>query len=310
MDGLQSTQVDGCRTVRTMRCKAVFKWLGLGISGVVGVAVLTAVVGYVLFERELHRTYPLSEHDFVLPTDDASISEGQRLARLRGCFGGCHGPNVNGRMNFSLPDGTRIYAPDLAHSARVYTTGQFARIVRRGVRPDGTSVLANMPVEMFQDLSDEDLSKILAYIKSQPESGEATPARRIGPIARIVALLTEQRLGSRFAAKEIDHQRAPTVRTPVIEFELGQYLGLTVCSECHGVDLRGRPVFGGFFNPNLGIAAAYSTDAFRKLMRTGESLADRDLALMDEVALSRFSSFTDREIDALHEYLKTLAEQP
>ena len=42
-------------------------------------------------------------------------------------------------------------------------------------------------------------------------------------------------------------------------------------------------------------------------MCTGKPLGDRELDLMKEVAVGRFSHFTDREIDALHRYLQTLA---
>ena len=288
-----------------MRLRAAVKWCGFGLGGLLGIGILAIVACYALVEIELRRTFPLSEHGLEIPGDEASIAEGQRLARLRGCYGGCHGDGVNGRLNFALPDGTRLYAPDLARAARERTPAEFATIVRRGVRPDGTGVI-NMPSEMFQDLSDEDLGKILAYLLSQPAAPQKFPTRRIGPIARLVAVTLDAGVDGLLPAKRIDQQRAAVLRTPTDELELGRYLGHTVCSECHGVDLRGEEVFGGLFNPNLAIAAAYSPDAFRTLMRTGQSLSGRDLELMDDVAIRRFSSFTDREIRALHAYLKTL----
>jgi cytochrome c553 len=79
---------------------------------------------------------------------------------------------------------------------------------------------------------------------------------------------------------------------------------MTVCTECHGDDLRGT-LDGS--TPSLAISAAYSREDFGKLMRTGEPVGGRELELMKDVALGRFAHFTEPEIDDLHAYLTTLA---
>jgi cytochrome c553 len=110
------------------------------------------------------------------------------------------------------------------------------------------------------------------------------------------------------AAEEVRRARRMSSAYPAEgePHHLGAYLARTVCTECHGFDLRGD---GSRRRPDLGIAAAYSLDAFARLMRTGKATGDRELPLMSRVARSRFASFTDDEIAALHGYLVARAKQ-
>lgn len=78
----------------------------------------------------------------------------------------------------------------------------------------------------------------------------------------------------------------------------GAYLARTACTECHGAKLE-----GGGGSPDLRIAAGYNLDDFKRLMRTGKALGNRELKLMSSVARDRFTHFTDDEIRALHSYL-------
>jgi len=85
--------------------------------------------------------------------------------------------------------------------------------------------------------------------------------------------------------------------------ELGQYLAMTTCTECHGGDLKGSTDFA----PPLALAVAYSLADFTTLMKTGVPIGDRELDLMAEVAVGRFSLLTEDELANLHAYLQTLA---
>lgn len=84
---------------------------------------------------------------------------------------------------------------------------------------------------------------------------------------------------------------------------LGRYLATTACTECHGAALE-----GGGDTPDLRIAAAYSTEQFARLMRTGIALGERETELMSDVARGRFSHFTAAEVASLHTYLRKRAE--
>jgi hypothetical protein len=62
--------------------------------------------------------------------------------------------------------------------------------------------------------------------------------------------------------------------------------------------------------PTLAITMAYTAEEFQGFLRTGVALGGRELEMMSGLARGRYASFTDDEIDALHDYLRTLAETP
>lgn len=284
--------------------RAVLKWLLIGLGAVAGIALAGIGVIYVLIGFELDSTFENTGASIDVPEDRATVAEGERLARLRGCMGGCHGETVNGGVFFDVPDGTRIVAPDLGRIAQTYSIPELENGIRHGIRPDGTSVILAMPSAMFYHLSDQDLSAIIAFLRSQAPGEEHLPESRVGPIGRLFFFYFRHRFGTILAAEKIDHD-APTLRPSIDEpVAHGRYLAQTICSECHGQDLRGG--LDGFA-PGLAVAIAYSPDDFRSLMRTGTPIGDRELGLMAQVAQARFSYFSDLEIDNLHQYLRTLA---
>lgn len=284
-----------------MWAKRILKWTGLALLGIVGLTVIAMLSVYIVMGRDLTRSYDIAGEAVAVPADAESIEEGQRQAQLRGCAGGCHGRTTEGRAMIELFDGTRIVAPDLGKIAASYSTIDLERAIRHGVKPDGTSVLRIMPSEMLSGLTDRDLGLILAYLRSQPADGKTLPESRYGPVARVLGFLFKRKIGSLLSAEEIDHQHPPP---PDLADEAiyGRYLADTVCSECHGSDLRGAPDGS---TPSLVMTMAYSCDDFETLMRHGEPLGGRELGLMADVARSRFVRFTDEEITALHGYLST-----
>lgn len=282
--------------------KKILKWFLIAVGSAIGIALLAVATVFVLIGRDLDRTFEHAGSRVDVPTDQASITEGARLARLRGCYGGCHGESTAGAVFFDAPDGTRLIAPDLGLVARDYSTEELERVIRHGIRPDGTSVLVAMPSDMFRHLSDSDLGAIIAFLRSQPAGNDALPKARFGPLARLFLFDFRRSLGTILAAEYIDQNDRRMA--PLDAAAPGHYLAVTVCSECHGADLRGGP---DEFAPTLAVAAAYSLGDFRKLMREGVPIGGRELDLMARVAVSRFQSFTDSEIDSLHEYLQTLA---
>jgi len=237
------------------------------------------------------------EHCTTHPTDSASIAEGERLARIRGCMG-CHGDRLEGEAHAdNFMDGHTV-APNLTASAHTLSTAEFARAVRHGVRANGEG-LQEMPSPMFYHLSDTDLGRIIAYVRSLPRV-EGRPYRfSPGPRTRWVIAKGEW-LPWPEDIRAMGPRMAPAA--PGDTLRLGEYLARTVCSECHGLDLMGQDE-----TPPLLVGAAYPNTAFVHLMRTGVPLGGRDLRLLDDVARSRFVYLTDAEIAALHAYLRTLA---
>jgi len=285
--------------------RRLLRWFGFAAAGLAALAVVSAIVVYGLSERVLRRRYPppaAPTFAAALPADSAALAEGRRLAVTRGCYGGCHGQGLAGSVFFDEPGVARLVAPDLTAAARRYSDAELERIVRLGVRPDGRSVFG-MPSQSFHDLSDDDLGRILAFIRGQPPAaGGFGPSLHVGPLGR-VGLVT-----ARFEPTAVIVRRDAVGTTPRAErpgvddsLALGRYLARTACAECHGGHLRGG------LGPALVVAAAYTPSEFDHLLRTGEAKGGRELGLMSRVARSRFSLLTNEEVAALHAYLRTLA---
>jgi mono/diheme cytochrome c family protein len=269
---------------------------GLGIA-LTAVAVIGYGVLYATSERMMARIYDVPLSDYAAPTDVASLAEGERLARIRGCIG-CHGMEMEGYLFLDDPWLARIVAPDLTLMAQEYSDAELERVIRKGVRRDGRTVWV-MPSPMFAHLSDDDLNAIIAYMRSvAPHGGPATEFR-LGPVGRLGVVLGQ------FPplADEIDSDVHPLAPDRADPMALGRYLAMTTCSECHGADLHGAPDGS---TPPLNIVAAYAPDPFRRLMKDGIGIGDRELGLMTNVSLDRFSYFTDDELHALHTYLQSM----
>ena len=166
----------------------LFRWVRRGLLALVALVLVAGGVVYALSERIMHRTYREPLVAIAVPVDPGAIAEGQRLAQLRGCSGGCHGTEIEGSVFMDTPLLGKVIAPNLSVAVRHYSDAELAGIVRRGVRPDGRSVVV-MPSEMFSGLSDGDLGKILAYLHSVPPRPGPGRGVRLGPLARLGLVL-------------------------------------------------------------------------------------------------------------------------
>jgi len=290
--------------------KSLRTWI-LRIAGGLLALLLLALGGlYVLSERILERDYRVEAHPVTVPDDSASVAEGRRLATLRGCYGGCHGEATEGGAFFA-PSGVqgllmgRVVAPDLGRVAEEWTVAELEGAIRHGVRPDGGSTLA-MPSSMFHGLSDDDLGKILAFLRSREPAGGPDTEVRVGPLARLIVL----RGGFTPQAERIEHRRPHPDSTPTGDpLQHGAYLARTLCTECHGTHLEGGR--GSDAAPPLSVVAGYGPGEFARLMETGDAVGDRELRpLMREVARARFSHLTEEEVAALYAYLLRRAGVP
>ena len=275
--------------------KRALRWLRNGLIGLVVILILALASAYVISERRIRRTYRVPAANIAVPTDSASIAEGKRLAQIRGCTG-CHGDQLAGQKFIDEPLLARVASPDLTIAAREYSDADLVRIIRRGVRPDGRSVVV-MPSSMFTPLRDADLGRIIAFVRSVPPSNGERRSVKLGPGARIFFTLGEFKP----AAVEVLEAEATsaTFPKPGEANAEGAYLARTACTECHGPTLAGQ----GSRTPDLRIAAGYNVEQFTQLMRAGKAPGNRELTLMSSVARDRFSHFTDEEIKALHSYL-------
>ena len=278
--------------------RTVLKWLGRGAMALVVLLVVALAVVYVESERLLRLTYDVPVTEFVIPDDSASILEGGRLARILGCYNGCHGSEAQGELFVDEFLFATIKSPDLTRVVATMSPGELKRVIRRGVRANGKSVLG-MPAESFYHLTDEDLGSILAFLKSLPPSDGPEASVRLGPVGRAFLALDQFSL----VAENIDPNAQRAGRGDAADpVQLGRYLVTTACTECHGPDLKGKSL-PGLKTPSLAIARAYTLDHFRTLMAIGVTRGGLELDLMARMSRKRFSRLTETEVEAIHAFL-------
>lgn len=276
--------------------RRVLKWLGIGLVTVAGVFLIAAIYVWVVGGRIFHEVYDLPESGFVADPATADIEEGRRAALLRGCTSSCHGEVLEGGVFFDSLLMGRVVAPDLTRAFRDMSDQELERAIRHGIRRDGRSAMI-MPSSMLHHLTDTDLNNISAFIRSEELSDGPDTAMEPGLLVRFMVLY----FGFEPHAQRI-RDDAPWLTA---DDPPGKYLAITICTECHGMDLKGDEPD----TPSLSLVVAYSLENFTRLMREGIPIGDRELELMKDVAIGRFSHFTDAEIEALHAYLVTLANE-
>ena len=158
--------------------KHLLRWTGIALGCVAGLAIVAYAVVYVLSERVLRHAYAIPAVVTSIPADSASIDEGHRLAVVHGCFSGCHGKEAEGAVMFDEPMIVRFVAPNLTAAVRKYSDAELVGIIRHGVRPDGRSMFV-MPSEVFAVLTDDDLTRIIAFLKSLPAVAGPGPSEAI-----------------------------------------------------------------------------------------------------------------------------------
>jgi cytochrome c553 len=274
--------------------KKILRWLGFVVVGLVAVVIFAIIYMHFAFEREFARQYKISAETLSvsLPTDPAEIAEGKRLAHLTGCTH-CHAENLAGAEVVDIPGMARFVAPNLTTILPGYSDAELVALLRRGVKRDGTSAWF-MPSQMFSHLHDDDLARIVAWIRTVPASDGVTDRTQIRFMGRVVVVLGK----FKSAAQQIEELNAagPGVDTSA----RGAYLVMNLCSECHAQDLNGEPMAK---SPPLTVAKGYSAEAFARLMNSGVGLGDRTFELMTPTAKARFSHLTPEEVESIRTFL-------
>jgi mono/diheme cytochrome c family protein len=261
--------------------------------------IVLGLTGWVYVASESHfRSFELPApfaHD--VPTDPASLARGEHLVRTRGCSG-CHGEDLAGRLMW----GSAV-APNLAEYARTESAASFEAAVRHGIGRDGRALYA-MPSYNFVHLRDADVADLIAYLRAAPVAQKTLPEASLPWLIRLAIALGKD------AAMPAYLDRVPPLRRaedPDVRIARGEYIAMTTCNECHGFGLRADVPWEGGAAPDLIIMAAYEEPAFRRLMREGIAIGDRELQMMSPVARGRFAHFTDQELEDLYAFLSDMS---
>lgn len=251
---------------------------------------------WLLSESILDRRYTLPRSLVVADSTQAGVQRGARLVRLAGCTG-CHGPKLKGML---LRDPITIRASNLRALTPRYSDEDFDRAIRRGLRPDASSLWV-MPSQAYVYVRDADVAAILGYLRSLRPAGAPSPPPDFDKDAR-------QKIGS--GALEPAADLAET-QMPAQDlgphYSGGRYIAMFACGACHGAELNGSSDGKA---PNLTITARYTRAQFFNLMRKGWSRDGRRLKVMSPLAKQRFHVLADWEIDPLYAYLVARANAP
>jgi mono/diheme cytochrome c family protein len=302
--------------------KKLLKRLAIGVAVFLVLGVSAVAIAVVAREN---RTFDAPYPETHASTDPAVIERGRYLVTGPAHCIECHGAagdkaaerHLVGGMEFHLPIGTvraRNITPDKATGIGKYTDPEIARVLRYGVLPSGRAVLPFMP---FADMTDEDLTAIVSYLRSRPAIDHYVPPSDYNVIGRVArAFLLEPKGPS-------EPVRAHVERGPTAEY--GKYLANTVgnCNGCHTKrNLRtGAPVgvsFAGgmtveshtapgtkFVTPNLtpdpttGHIYAWSEDVFVARFKNAVGTAS-------PMPWETFSRMSDDDLRALYRYFRSL----
>lgn len=285
--------------------RKALKWVGIFI-GLVVVVIVGGFASLALIGRSrLARTYEIST---VLPTQlvaSASAERGERIAITRGCTD-CHAEGMRGKVFLDVPPGIFI-APNLTKGrggigALYASADDWDHAIRRGIRPDGTPLLRQMPSWFFNRLSDVDVADLAAYLASMPPADNELPAAKLWFLGYAELGLPESDPAKRWELTALTSDRP----APGPTAEYGRYIASTACVGCHGQEMHGGPNHdpAGKPAPGLSHVGTWATEDFIRTLRTG--VAPRDRQLTPWMPWVKFARFTDEELTALHEYVKTV----
>lgn len=257
---------------------------------------------------------PLVGLDLAALAAERAAARGKHLVESRYACIECHGKDFGGGTMIDDPAIGRILGPNLTAGSgsvtKSYDPSDWDRIVRHGVKPDGTPAV--MPSEDFRKMSDQELSDIITYIRTAPPVDKVVPAIETGPVGTML-VATGQLL---LTAEQIpDHHAAHLVEPPAegVTVEFGAHL-TQPCVGCHRADLSGGPVIGGDpswppagnLTPGPDGLQGWTYDDFVLAMRAAKSKDGRALLPPMSAMTTYAANATDTELQAMWTYLQSL----
>jgi cytochrome c553 len=276
------------------------KYIVLSIL-IVSIFLVTAV-SYVFIRSNaiINKKYSVPLVNVVIPKDSASIAAGKKIALTRGCYG-CHTKNLSGYVEVNWEGDTGADKLRIANISKVipqYSDKELFRLIKHGIKKDGTG-LWGMTVGMFVNLSEKDICRLIAHLRTVPPIENNLPKTHFTFKGRMKIIsgevVPEVTVARKKAVNKFRYPDNPTL------VQQGNYLALTTCTECHGYDLR-----GAYGNPPLIIAKAYKEGEFLKFLKTGKALGNRELPLMSDMCRQRFTYYSEEEIKSIYAFLVQL----
>jgi cytochrome c553 len=305
----------------TMRAKMlgniILKWAGMILSGLLTLILVTLLALGLIGFYKLNKRYDNPVANIQAAGTPAQIARGKQLAHI--CVN-CHTSNgqlplsgVNFLAKFPAPPIGTFYAPNLTPSGNIqgWTDGELIRAIREGIHKDGCSLVI-MPSGTLRNLSDDDVQALVAYLRSQPATGEPTPTNQFSLFGAIFIDLFDLQT----AQSPVGSITTPQSGTP----DYGKYMvDILGCRFCHGDQLQGKldkgqpgPPPG----PNLTLIVPHWTEEqFMTFFNTGQLPGGKTVPLLtlpSGLSEPRMpwptvrATATDEELKAMYLYLHNL----
>ena len=247
-----------------------------------------------------------------------ALERGRHLVEARYACGECHGSDFGGGvMVDAFPIG-RLLGPNLTSGrggvTASYTTADWDRIIRHGILPGGRPAV--MPSEDFLLMSDQELSDIIAYIRSLPPVDNEVPPIRLGPLGKLLVASGE----FVFSADLIDAHDAPHAELPPpaeVSVAFGRHLS-GVCTGCHAMDLAGGKIAGGDpgwvaaanLTPHADGLRDWSYEDFRRAMLESRRPDGSEIREPMSFVAPFAQNMTEVEMEAIWTYLRSIEARP
>jgi len=269
----------------------VMKWIKYVLIGLVAICLLAVGGIYAASELRLAKSYEAPLVAFDAKAFKIAPAEAERRAVSMMCAD-CH--QKAGQVLFEADGVGRLVTPNLTRVAQHYSDSELERLIRRGIKKDGTAALI-MPAKTYAYLADEDVAAIITWLRSQKEEPDAVRnGTTFGPLGRL-ALATNQ------LPFEADHlpEIEPAKARPA---DVGRYLVNVACLHCH--QLKSDHDTGFMKAPALAaMVQGYRYDQFATLLTTGKPIGGREMPFMSKVSREAFAFYSEAERRAIYDYL-------
>ncbi len=264
------------------------------------------------FDASIAHVYEVPLPVVQRSTEPAVLARGEHLARsLGGCFA-CHGADLGGEGGEMGPVAS-VPRPNITSgkggTGSTYSDAELARLIKHGLRRDGTSVRF-MNSHEISWWPDEDVAALISYLRTVPSVDRASGVVEIKPLGKVLDRLDKVVLD---VARRIDHVHladAPAP-APAPTVQYGAYVG-KLCTGCHGEQYSGGRIAGTppeiptplNLTPDATGLKEWSYADFEKLMKEGIRKNGNKVNPFMPIDVTR--NYNETELKGLWAYLQSL----
>lgn len=294
-----------------------YVWASMRVSGLMSRTVETHAVDFPV-------PWPLTAAEIeALPAPDSAeqvalvraVERGRHLITSRYACTECHGANLGGGVMVDDPVLGTMLGPNITtgsgSAVSAYEPRDWDRTVRHGVGPSGNPLA--MPAQDFQLMSDQELSDVVAYVRSLPPvDSDPIVSVDLGPLGNVLVALGQIPLAADMIPTHTErHAEVPPPSEVTVE--LGRHIA-GVCTGCHRADLSGGPIMGGDpawpparnLTQHESALGTWTYEDFVRALREGRRPDGSELLSPMREATNYATNMTETELQALWAYLESL----